>query len=295
MDSDAPKSCLSCRCCGIDWELSVGQLLALTAVVLLIGTIIAFAGPIIALLLLFSNWLSNFDVALVLVIYTAAIVFLTPFCFPFTVFAIIGGYVFRTTAGSLVAGVVFAVTSVQLGYGAGSVVGFYLGRTLLRECAARIVAQTKVLAALDSVLGGPSGLRLNALLRLSPIVPYQALMYGLAMTKTSPQDFALGFLVGGFPYAIVMCWLGALLSGLESASDVTDAADPQGQSAVLVLYICGAVATVALAVCLQRAATAEIDAQMSATGPRGCEDAAVAEVGVRVVPVPAKAPADGNR
>ena len=159
-----------------------------------------------------------------------------------------------------------AVASVTLGYGAGSMIGFYLGRTLLRGCSARALAQTKVLAALDAALGGPSGLRLNVLLRLLLVVPYKALMYGLALTQTSLNDFVAGFVVGGLPYAAVMCWLGALLSGLESASDVSGAADPLGQPAVLALYACGAAATIALAVCLQRAATGEIDAKMRAAG-----------------------------
>ena len=90
-------------------------------------------------------------------------------------------------------------------------------------------------------------------------------MYGLPMTRTSLFDFTAGFAAGGLPYSVTLAWLGALLQGVSSTSDLSDAAAPgSGSSPALAgLYVGGAVVSVTLVVTLQRAAKAEIDKQVA--------------------------------
>ena len=134
---------VNCHLCGIDWELSRAHTASLVLLVGVIATAVAFAVPLIDLLIDLSEWLIGYSFLTVFTVFTGTIVILTPLGAPFTAFAVLAGFMFRKKLESLLGGVAVAVASMTLGYGGGSIVGFLIGRMLLRECAEGIAKQNK--------------------------------------------------------------------------------------------------------------------------------------------------------
>lgn len=113
------------------------------------------------------------------------------------------------------------------GFGA---VSFLLARGRLREpIAARIGAGR--LAALDDAMA-ERGTSVVALIRLSPISPYNMLNYALGATPVSPRSYLVGSALGGIVPCVVWALVGASLSDLSAVADAS-AAPPWTRYAVI--------------------------------------------------------------
>lgn len=91
-----------------------------------------------------------------------------------------------------------------------TVIAAWLGRTMLRDLAERIMARYPMLAALDRVFGA-NALRFVTLLRLSPVLPFAASNYGLGTTSAPMGAIAAGTFVGLLPITVVWVYLGTLV------------------------------------------------------------------------------------
>jgi uncharacterized membrane protein YdjX (TVP38/TMEM64 family) len=131
---------------------------------------------------------------------------------------------------------------------------FALGRSLLRARVEKRIGDSAKLAAIDRAVGA-NGLKLVTLLRLSPILPFNALNYALSLTRVRLRDYVLGSAVGMFPATILYVYLGSLVTnGAELL-----AGRPAGNAATGVLYWGGLLATLAVVVLTTRLARAELD------------------------------------
>jgi uncharacterized membrane protein YdjX (TVP38/TMEM64 family) len=83
------------------------------------------------------------------------------------------------------------------------------------------------------------GLKVVLLLRLSPLVPYNALNYALALTGVRFRDYVLGSWIGMLPGTVLYIWLGA---GARSLAAVVTGTGER-PAAWLALFTAGLVAT----------------------------------------------------
>jgi len=75
----------------------------------------------------------------------------------------------------------------------GSFLVFLIRRSLLRDCASECFHSHPTLEGIDDAFY-LQGLKINLLLRLSPIVPYNVMNLVMGITATRIDDYALGCL-----------------------------------------------------------------------------------------------------
>merc|ERR1712232_120722 len=127
-----------------------------------------------------------------------------------------GGYIFANAFG-LGWGVVIGSASVFLGASSGAAASFLLAKYVLRDWVAEALTKKyTIFEALDTAFQ-ENGLRIMTLLRLSPIIPFNAINYIAGITAISFLHYVLAF-VGMLPGTILYVFLGA------SAGSIADAA-----------------------------------------------------------------------
>lgn len=181
----------------------VGLVLALLVVVVIAWS---YAGPGWDQLAQAVAWLRELGplggvlFAVVYAVCAAAMVPATPF--PLT-----AGFLWGPLVGFLV---------TWVGEVAGALLGFAMGRTLLRERAEALTARYRVLGALDTALER-GGFRLLVMLRLSPVFPFGALNMSLGLTSVPPLTYAVSTALGVLPASLMLVYAGASLTTLTAA------------------------------------------------------------------------------
>jgi len=142
--------------------------------------------------------------------------FIATVCFvPGSLLTLGSGFVFGSAVG-VGYGVVLASIAVFVGASLGSIAAFLLGRYLMRDCVRRrLVKKYPVIEAIDEALQN-NGLKIFLLLRLSPIVPFNAINYIAGVTGISLKDYVIA-LIGILPGTILYCFIGASAGGLAEA------------------------------------------------------------------------------
>lgn len=117
----------------------------------------------------------------------------------------------------------------------GSNLSMLLGRYLFRSSAAKMAAKYRVIKAIDQVLE-KEGLKFTFLLRLCPLIPFNAFNYVMGVTSVRFKSYALaGF--GMIPGTIVYVFVGTTIGNIADAAS----GDFEGGSATLVLLILGTI------------------------------------------------------
>jgi uncharacterized membrane protein YdjX (TVP38/TMEM64 family) len=168
--------------------------------------------------------------AFILVYLAATVLFV-----PGLILTLGAGFVFANAFG-LGLGLLLGSLAVFVGASAGAIVSFLVARYILRDWVVRGLTKKYVIfAALDSALA-EKGYRIMTLLRLSPIIPFNALNYVAGVTALGFLHYVLS-LLAILPGTILYVFLGA------SAGSVTDAA-MSGDDNMTVTYIVVAVGVV---------------------------------------------------
>lgn len=115
---------------------------------------------------------------------------------PTNIIAVASGIVFGSFKG-------FILT--MIGYFISGTVAFYLSRFLGRDFIEDLVGNKFI--KLDNNLE-KNGFKILFLLRLPPILPYDALSYAAGLTKISYRDFILASVIGVIPETICYCIIG---------------------------------------------------------------------------------------
>lgn len=139
----------------------------------------------------------------------------------------------------------------------GSTCAFLLGRTLLRPWAEARVGASPRVRAIDAAVSREA-FKIVLLLRLSPIIPFNALNYALSLSKVKVRTYVLASFLGMLPGTAMWVYLGSLA---PAAAELSSAASGGGMTRT-VLYIAGLAATVAAAVIGARAAKRALEAQL---------------------------------
>jgi uncharacterized membrane protein YdjX (TVP38/TMEM64 family) len=146
---------------------------------------------------------------------------------------------------------------------AAATAAFVLGRTLARGHVERRLGTDPRLRAVDGALG-EGGFRLVVLLRLSPVLPFNLLNYGLALTRVRLRDYVLGSAVGMFPATVVFVYLGSLAS---TATELLSGRPAEGEPWRVALTWGGLLATAAVTVLITRAARRALRQTLPEGGP----------------------------
>jgi len=140
---------------------------------------------------------------------------------------------------------------------AGATCAFLLGRTTLRDWAARKVGESRRARAIDAAVAR-EGFKLVLLLRLSPLVPFNLLNYILSLTPVTTGRYVLASFIGMLPGTALYVYLGSLA---PAAAELSTAATGGGRTRTA-LYVAGLLATVAVVVIATRAARRALNAEL---------------------------------
>mmetsp|Transcript_23045 Transcript_23045/g.39427 ORF Transcript_23045/g.39427 Transcript_23045/m.39427 type:complete len:299 (-) Transcript_23045:33-929(-) len=139
---------------------------------------------------------------------------------PGSILTLGSGFVFGKAVG-LGPGVVLATAAVFVGASLGSIASFLIGRYLLREWVQRkLVGKYPIIKALDEAFQ-QKGFRIFVLLRLSPIIPFNAINYiaGVTSIKFMHYTLALFFIIPG---TVLYCFIGATAGSLTESENAVN-------------------------------------------------------------------------
>ncbi len=215
--------------------------LVVAAIVVLALLATPFLFPVKAWFLAFLEALRGFGVAglvLLVVAYIVACVFMLPGAILTLGAGFMGATLWPESLGmALLGGGVAASAGATLG----ATAAFLLGRTVLRDVAAKRIEGSARFRALDDAIER-NGFKMVFLVRLSPAFPFNVLNYALGLTKVRLRDYFLASWIGMIPGMLLYVYLGATAQSLAAATGGAREKTPQ-EYAVLVV---GLVATIAV-------------------------------------------------
>jgi uncharacterized membrane protein YdjX (TVP38/TMEM64 family) len=140
-------------------------------------------------------------IAFTLFVFVATVAFI-----PGAILTIGAGFVFERTWG-LGTGILVGTITVFVGASAGAIVSFLIGRYLLRDFVDHLAHRYSIFEALDAVMK-ENGFRIMALLRLSPIIPFNAINYISGVTSISLLSYSLAN-IAIIPGTVLFVFVGA--------------------------------------------------------------------------------------
>jgi uncharacterized membrane protein YdjX (TVP38/TMEM64 family) len=195
-------------------------LLATIAFVVIDYTAYGNEGIIKRLLVSVLNWVEHNPVRggmLVCVVYILATILFVPG----SILTLGAGY----ALGSAIpgpTGLLVATLAVFVGASIGSIFSFLLGRYLFRDCVMNLASNYPIFHAVDGALQR-NGLKIMILLRLSPLIPYNALDYMSGITAITLRDYTLA-LVALLPGSFMLSFVGASASSLADSTSTENGA-----------------------------------------------------------------------
>jgi uncharacterized membrane protein YdjX (TVP38/TMEM64 family) len=144
-------------------------------------------------------------------------------------------------------GLLGGVVAVSIGSTLGAAVAFATARYVARQTVERWVAGQAKFEAIDRAVER-EGFKIVALMRLSPVFPYNLLNYVLGLTRVRFWSFLLASWLGMLPGTIFFVYIGYAAGGLAKAGT------PGWSGAGLAFRIAGLVATLLVTVVITRLA-----------------------------------------
>lgn len=165
-----------------------------------------------------------------------------------------------TLAAGFAYGPLWGLVIVSPASVAGATAAFLLGRTLLRDWAVRKTRGSPQLRAIERAVER-EGFKLILLLRLSPLIPFNALNYALSLSNVRLGTYVAASAIGMLPATVLYVYLGSLA---PTAAQLSTAAD-LGDSRRTLLYAVGLAATVAAVFIVTRAARRTLQTELERT------------------------------
>jgi uncharacterized membrane protein YdjX (TVP38/TMEM64 family) len=154
------------------------------------------------------------------------------------------GTVLTLTAGVIFSNLWIAVGTISVGSTVGACMAMPLGRTVLRKQVKSKVAQFPVFDAVDTAVG-QKGFLMVGLLRLSPVIPFNVLNYGLGLTAVPFWQYALASWLGMLPGTFMYVYIPWAAKNAAVSKQTNDTATIIKD---ILLYGVGSVVTIAVVV-----------------------------------------------
>ncbi|WIA15201.1 hypothetical protein OEZ85_001881 [Tetradesmus obliquus] len=180
-------------------------------------------------------------------IYAGAYAAATVLLFPASLLTLGAGYLFGPLKGTALVS-----ASATLGASLAFLVSRYIARPAVEE---RLQSYPKFQAVYENI--SKDGAKLVLLLRLSPLVPFSLLNYGLGITKVGFPEYVAASWAGMLPGTFAYVYLGSLGKVAADAADTGAAGGFDGVK--LALYVVGAGATIWATKLISSAASAAIE------------------------------------
>lgn len=140
---------------------------------------------------------------------------------------------------------------------AGATLAFLLGRTLLHGWASRMTRDSPRVEAIRRA-AEREGFKIVLLLRLSPLVPFNALNYALSLSHVRLGTYVAASAIGMLPATALYAYLGSLA---PTAAELWKAGETDGGPR-LALYVAGLAATLLGVVIATRAARRALETEL---------------------------------
>lgn len=177
-----------------------------------------------------------------LVLFSGVYVLATVLMLPGSIFTLGAGFLYGVVWGTLL------VSPLSV---TGATLAFIIGRYFARGWVAKKIEGRPRFSAIDDALAD-GGLKVVILLRLSPVLPFNLLNYGLSVSRVSLGSYVLGSFLGMLPGTALFVYLGSLLT--SAGQLLGDAPVGAGQGAKSVFYWAGLAATVLATILITRSA-----------------------------------------
>jgi uncharacterized membrane protein YdjX (TVP38/TMEM64 family) len=181
-------------------------------------------------------------VAVYIVAYAAATVLFLP------------GWIFTVTAG-LIYGILGGTTVALVGATVGASLAFLVARYLVRGRVERAAQGNEKFKAIDEAIG-KNGWKIIALLRLSPLIPFNVSNYLYGVTRIGFWPYFLSSLFGMLPGTLLYAYLGAA-GGAAGGAGIGDGKAHHSPLQYAFLGI-GLAATIAVTIFVSRMAKAAL-------------------------------------
>lgn len=147
---------------------------------------------------------------------------------PGSILTLGSGFIFANVFG-LGLGLVFSTVAVFVGASSGATAAFLLARYLFQDSIQKLSTRFQTFQAVDTALQ-TEGLKIMVLLRLSPIIPFNAINYILGVTSVSLKDYVLACFAM-LPGTILYTFLGS------SAGSIVDSASSGSGNIQLTIFV----------------------------------------------------------
>jgi uncharacterized membrane protein YdjX (TVP38/TMEM64 family) len=193
----------------------------------------------------FASWVDGlgiFGPLVFIVAYAAAVVAFVPA----SLLTLAAGAIF-----GVVQGVVYVFFAATIGAG----LSFLVARYMARAAVERRLAGNEKIGAIDRAVAA-EGRKIVFLLRLVPIIPFNALNYGLGLTRVSFPDYLLGSF-GMIPGTLLYVYSGKVAGDVAELASGTTVSQGAGYYAFLALGLVAAVAATVVVTRIARRALNE--------------------------------------
>ena len=186
--------------------------IAIVLLLLVIGVlVIIFRDDVSQGLQNFATWIQKHKILGPIILLVAYIIATVAFI-PGTILTLGAGWAFQQAYQSTWIAVLVGSLSVWIGAEIGSCAAFLLGKFVLRDLSERLAAKYKVTKALDQAIQ-TEGLKLVLMLRLCPLVPFNAFNYAMGITAVKFWDYAIGG-IGMIPGTVLYVFVGTTLGSI---------------------------------------------------------------------------------
>jgi len=193
-----------------------------------------------------AQWIRDRGVLGVLafaVIYVAAAAVL----FPASLLTLAAGFAYGVGWGTLLISPVSVVAAT---------LSFVIARYVARDAVNARIASDARFVAIDHAVA-QDGFKTVMLLRLSPLLPFSLLNYGLGLSRVRLRDFVVGSFVGMLPGTVLYVYVGSLFVNVTELSNGSPTLGASGRW----FYWVGLVATLLVTWLVTRAARAALRAE----------------------------------
>ena len=225
-NTDPKKKC--------NWSYWSVRLVILTLLVVVIVLAIIFRSWVSDTMTAFLEWLGDNPaqgtVCLSLIYIIATLAWI-----PGSLLTLGAGVALNSALESTALAILIGTIGVWIGAWIGSNLAMLLGRYLFRDSAAGLAKKYRVINAIDKVME-TEGLKFTVLLRLCPLIPFNAFNYIMGVTSVHFKDYAIGGL-GMIPGTIVYVFVGTTIGNIADAAS----GEFEGGTITLVLLIVGTI------------------------------------------------------
>ena len=183
----------------------------------------------------FVNWVA-LNMVLGIFLYLFIYAFCTVAFIPGSILTIGAGIAFTAATNDIGLGIFIGTATVFFGATLGATLSFFMGRYLLKDLTGKLRKKFDVVRAIDKAIE-KEGFKTMFLLRLSPLIPFNALNYIMSGTSISLKDYVLAC-VGMLPATVVYVYVGV---SIHVAATGNYKGDTDTSVITLVLFIVGAI------------------------------------------------------